>query len=216
MAAPVPTFRAVARPLGPDPAYLARIAAFAALAIVGRVAFVWAPNYALTYFVVFLAGVLDGKRAGAAVGLIAMTATNLLFSGLHPVLVANGLAMALLGVLGGAVAPLVRHVAADRLDKALQVMLLVTCGLFGTLLFSVATDLLSYVMMFVLTPEGQAIGARALVPLLVMGLVFNLGPALMNALLFAGVTPALLAVLQRAGHVRARVPPAKAAKAEGK
>lgn len=197
-------------PLGIDPRRIARISALAALAIVGRVAFVWAPNYALTYFVVFLAGVLEGKRAGAAVGLIAMTVTNLLFSGLHPVLIANGLGMALLGFMGGLVAPFVLRDPRDRLDKVLGVTLLVACGLFGTLLFSAVTDLASFVTAFVLTPEGSAIGMRALGPLIVMGLVFNLGPALLNAVLFATVTPSLLHALRRAGHVRRATAPVAA------
>lgn len=204
MTGPVPVFRPVGRSHHPDVALLARIAALSALAIVGRVAFVWAPNYALTYFVVFLAGILDGKRAGAAVGLIAMTTTNLLFSGLHPVLLASGIAMALLGVLGGLVGPYLKQAPKDMIDRALRGTLLATCGIFGTLLFSVTSDLLGFVTMFVLTPEGQIIGERALVPLVGMGLVFNLGPALMNAALFAFVTPALLVAMRQAGHLRRR------------
>lgn len=206
VAEPTPAFQPVAARPAVDAALLARIAALAALGIVGRVAFVWAPNYALTYFVVFFAGVLDGKRAGAAVGLIAMTTTNLLFSGLHPVLLANGAAMALLGVLGGLVGPVLRRTPRDALDRGLQVALLVACGIFGTLLFSLTSDLFTWFTQFVLTPEGQAIGTQALLPLLLMGLVFNLGPTLMNALLFAGVTPALLHVLRRAGYLSRPMP----------
>lgn len=208
MAPESPRLVPLPRPAGPDPRRIARISALAALAIVGRLAFVWAPNFALTYFVVFLAGVLDGRRAGAAVGLIAMTATNLLYSGLHPVLLANGLAMALLGVLGGSVRPWIMRDPRDPLDRVLQVTLLAACGLFGTFLFSVTSDLVGYLTAFVLTPEGAVIGEKALVPLVVMGLVFNLGPALLNALLFAVLTPALVLALHRAGHLGPQRPAA--------
>lgn len=208
--AEAPALVRVAALPGPDPRRIARISALAALAIVGRLAFVWAPNFALTYYMVFLAGVLDGRRAGAAVGLIAMTVTNLLYSGLHPVLLANGLAMALLGVLGGSVRRWVARTPRDRLDRTLRISLLAACGLFGTFLFSVASDLVGFATSFLFTPEGAAIGTRALLPMLLMGLAFNLGPALLNALLFAGLTPALLTALRRAGHL---VPVPRAAQA---
>jgi len=194
--------RPVPRPEGPDVRRLARVAALAALAIVGRVAFLWAPNFALTYFVVFLAGVVEGPRVGALVGLLAMTVTNLLYSGLHPVLVANGLAMALLGVLGGLLRPLVVRTPRDRLDRALAVALPAAVGLFGTFLFSVAADTVGWFVQFALTPEGRAIGTRALVPLIAAGLVFNLVPALVNLVLFGSLTPACVAALRRSGHLR--------------
>lgn len=178
------------------------VAVLAALAIVGRIAFLWAPNYALTYFVVFFSGVLLGPLGGAAVGLIAMTGTNLLLSGLHPVLLANALAMAALGLIGGWSRRLFVQPPKDRIDRVLVPVIAGAIGLFGTFLFSVLGDLVGYFLQFVVTPEGSIIGSRALVPMLLLGLVFNLGPALVNMVLFASATPALVAVLQRSGHLR--------------
>ncbi|MBW3581701.1 MAG: ECF transporter S component [Euryarchaeota archaeon] len=188
-------------PLRDDPRRLTLIAAFTALAIAGRIAFLWAPNIALTYYVVFFAGVVLCTRAGALVGLLAMTVTNLMLSGLHPVLFANAPAMALLGVAGGLLRPLFVRPAKDRTGKALRVTVLACVGLWGTLLFSLTTDLLGYALQYGATPEGRAIGTAALVPYLVAGLLFNLVPAVVNALLFATLTPSLLDVLRRAGHL---------------
>lgn len=194
------------------------VAVFAALAIVGRVAFLWAPNYALTYFVVFFAGVLLGPLAGAAVGALAMTSTNLLLSGLHPVLVANASAMAVLGVVGGVLRPLFLAPAKTRLDRAFRFTLAGAVGLFGTFAFSILGDLMGYLLQFVVTPEGAVVGSDALGPLLLMGLVFNLGPALVNMVLFATATPLLVATLQKSGHVwspRERVTAAGTGRATG-
>lgn len=184
-----------------DPTRLVRIAAFAAMAIAGRVAFLWAPNLALTYYIVFLAGLLEGALAGAVVGLVAMTATNLMLSGIHPVLFANGPAMALLGLAGGLMRPWLLRMPVDRIDVVLRRTGLFALGLFGTFLFSVASDLVGYLMQYGVTPEGSTIGGRALVPYLMAGLSFNLLPALLNAALFAFVTPGLVRALQRSGHL---------------
>jgi hypothetical protein len=180
---------------------LSWIGMLAALAIIGRIAFLWAPNYALTYFVVFFSGVLLGPLAGAGVGVIAMTTTNLLLSGLHPVLLANAGAMAMIGMMGGLLRRILLAPATGRLDKSFQWVVAGAAGLFGTFLFSAMTDLLSFLLQFMLTPEGATVGTRALLPLLLMGLAFNLGPAIMNMVLFATATPALLAGLQKSGHL---------------
>ncbi len=191
----------------PRPAHWERIraitliAAFAALAIAGRMAFLWAPNYALTHLVVFCAGVLLGPLAGIAVALIAMTTTNLVLSGLHPILLANGTAMAMIGLLGGLLRPVVLARLDTLLDRAFQVALLGAVGLFATLLFSVLSDLMGFVIQFLVTPEGAMVGTQALVPMLLAGLLFNLGPAIMNLLLFATATPALVHTLQQSGHL---------------
>ncbi len=185
----------------PPQARLARVSALAALAIAGRLAFLWLPNVALTYSVVFLAGVLEGALVGAAVGLLAMTVTNLMLSGLHPVLIANGSAMALLGLAGGLLRPWLLRAPRDRLDRMLQATMLVAAGFFGTLLFSVAVDSLDFVTSFVLTPEGARIGWAAFGPRLLAGLVFNLVPALVNAALFAVVVPAVIEALRRTGRL---------------
>ena len=180
---------------------LTLIGVLAALAIIGRIAFLWAPNYALTYFVVFFSGVLLGPLAGIAVGVVSMTATNLLLSGLHPVLFANAAAMASIGAMGGLMRPIFLPQAPSRLDRAYQWVLAGAAGLMGTFLFSLLGDLFGFLLQFMVTPEGSTIGTSALLPMLLTGLVFNLGPALMNMVLFAVATPALLATLRKSGHV---------------
>lgn len=180
---------------------LTLIGVLAALAIIGRVAFLWAPNYALTYFVVFFAGVLLGPLSGIAVGAVSMTATNLLLSGLHPVLLANALAMGSIGALGGILRGLFLVPPVTRLDRVYQWTIAGAAGLFGTFLFSLLGDLMGFLLQFVVTPEGSTVGTTALVPMLLLGLVFNLGPALLNMVLFASATPVLLATLRKSGHV---------------
>lgn len=180
---------------------LVLIAVLAALAVVGRMAFLWAPNYALTYFVVFFAGILLGPLAGAVVGLVAMTTTNLVLSGLHPVLVANALAMAMLGLAGGLLRTWFLVSANSRSGRLLRVGVAGAVGLFGTFLFSVLGDLIGFFIQFMVTPEGALIGTSALVPMLLMGLLFNVGPAIVNMVLFATATPVLLSMLRRSGHL---------------
>lgn len=200
--APPPRLKPVPRPARSHQIQsITLIAAFAALAIVGRVAFLWAPNYALTHFVVFSAGVLLGPLAGIAVALIAMTTTNIVLSGFHPILLANGFAMAMIGLLGGLLRPVFLARRDTLLDRAFQIALLGAIGLFATLLFSVLSDLMGFVIQFLVTPEGATVGTQALVPMLLAGLIFNLGPAIMNLLLFATATPALIHTLQQSGHL---------------
>lgn len=202
LVAPSPRLKPVPRPARAHQIQrITLIAAFAALAIVGRVAFLWAPNYALTHFVVFSAGILLGPLAGIAVALIAMTTTNIVLSGFHPILLANGPAMAMIGLLGGLLRPVFLARLETLLDRAFQIALLGTVGLFATLLFSVLSDLMGFVIQFLVTPEGATVGTQALVPMLLAGLIFNLGPAVMNLLLFATATPALIHTLQKSGHL---------------
>ncbi len=189
---------------------LVRIAALAALAITGRLVFLGLPNVALTYFVVFMAGVLDGPRAGAIVGLVAMTVTNLMLSGLHPVLLANGPAMALLGVAGGLLGPWLARAPRDATDRALRATTLFVVGFFGTLVFSVTSDLVNHVLVYGIMPEGRGVGSAALGPYLLSGLAFNLVPGLLNTIPFVVATTPLLHGLRRAGLARrySATPPA--------
>ena len=185
---------------------LVRIAALAALAITGRLVFLGLPNVALTFFVVFIAGILEGWVAGAIVGLVAMTVTNLMLSGLHPVLLANGPAMALIGVLGGLLSPWLLRPASDRLDTALRTVALFVVGFFGTLLFSVVSDVANYAIVYGLIPEARSVGTDALSTYVLAGLVFNLVPGLLNSIPFWAATTPLLHALRAAGLVRGPSP----------
>lgn len=179
---------------------LGLFAAFTALAVLGRLAFLWAPNVALTYLVVFVAGLAFGARFGGAVGLAAMTLSNLLVSGLDPVLLVNGPAMALLGVVGGLLARVV-DLSDARARRPLVVAFAAFLGVACTLVFSVAADSAAFALYY--APSGAADG-RVWFALVMAGLAFNALPAAANGVLFAlGLAPTLTA-LTRAGVATAR------------
>ena len=174
------------------------IVAVAALAAAGRLAFLALPNVALTYAVVFLGGLLWGPLVGAAGGALAMLLTDVLLTGLYPPGLVNVPAMALLGLAGGAL---------RRVDwsGAAGAMLAASAGLVATLVFSVAADAATWLLLYRDAPA-------ALAPLVMLGLAFNVVPALANAALFAlSVGPCVRAheALRRAS----RPPPSPAAPA---
>lgn len=154
----------------------AALVAITALACAGRMATLAVPNDPITYAVVFLGGVLFGARVGAMAGLLAMALTNVAISGLHPAAFANVPAMALLGVLGGALGrlPLARE------SRAATAVLAAVCGAVGVLAFSVAADVLTWA----LVPETRAHG-QALAGYVAIGLAFNVVPAIAAAGVFA-------------------------------
>lgn len=190
---------------------LVRVAALTALAITGRLVFLGLPNVALTFFVVFVAGILEGALVGALVGLLAMTITNLYLSGLHPVMLANGPAMALLGLAGGWLGPWLQRPSNDTIDRRLRVVTLFCVGFFGVLAFSVLSDTMDYLLVHGVTPEGRSIGLSALPAKLLAGLAFNLIPALVNSVPFWAGTMPLLHALAAGGYLGTRSIPARAA-----
>lgn len=157
------------------PAFAALVAV-TALAAAGRMAMLAVPNDPITYAVVFLGGVLFGGRIGALAGLLAMAITNLLLSGLHPAAFANAPAMALLGLFGGVVGRL----RLGRGDGVSVAVLAAACGALGVLVFSVAADALTWLVV----PEyrGDVSALRVLVS---AGLAFNVLPAVAAAITFA-------------------------------
>jgi hypothetical protein len=153
------------------PASFVPIVAVAALGAAGRLAFLALPNIALTYVVVFLGGVLWGARVGALGGALAMALTDLLLTGLYPIAFVNVPAMALLGLVGGAL---------RRVDwsGAAGAMIAASVGIAGTFAFSAASDAGTWALLYADNPA-------ALAPLVLLGLAFNVIPALANAALFA-------------------------------
>lgn len=154
----------------------AALVAVTALAAAGRMAMLAIPNDPVTYTVVFLGGFLFGPRLGATAGLLAMALTDLLISGLAPVAFANAPAMALLGLLGG----LVGRWRLGREDGWTTALASAACGAVGVVLFSLASDLLTWA----LVPDYQSDPA-ALRVLVAAGLVFNVVPAIAAAVVFA-------------------------------
>ncbi|MEK6986061.1 MAG: hypothetical protein AABX89_06740 [Candidatus Thermoplasmatota archaeon] len=167
------------------------LVAFGALALAGRLLFLALPNIALTYLVVFLAGILFGARAGALVAILSMGFSNLLLTGLLPAPFVNLPAMALLGVLGG----LLRGVPWGESRTAARVAA-TAIGIAATLLFSVATDVGSWFLL----PELRN-QQGTLVPLIAAGLAFNALPAAVNGALFAVAVPATVRALRVATPV---------------
>lgn len=151
----------------PTASWFVPLVCVAALCAAGRMAFLALPNVALTYVVAFLGGVLFGPLVAAAGALLGMALTDLLLTGLYPPAFVNAPAMALLALVGGAL----RLV---RIDPALAAAI----GILSTFLFSVAADALTWLMLY----PGEP---RALAPLVLAGLVFNVVPALVNGALFA-------------------------------
>lgn len=174
------------------------IASLVALAAVGRLAFVWWPNVALTYFVVFAAGVAFGAVVGGLVGLLSMLATNVLLTGFHPVLLVNTPAMALLGVAGGLLGRAVdfgQRGGGGPVARAAAAL----AGVVGVVVFSVASDAASFALF--LGPAGAPPSAfRAL---LVAGLAFNAIPAAVNGVVFATALQPSLAAARAAGLLAA-------------
>lgn len=167
-------------------AWFVRVVAVAALAAAGRLAFLALPNVALTYVVVFLGGLLYGAWAGMAGGALGMLVTDLLLTGVYPLGLVNAPAMALLALLGAAMRG-VDFLGGSRAERATGLVLAACAGIVCTLVFSVAADSLTWLLVYSGEPAAWA-------PLVLAGLAFNLLPALANAVLFsASVAPVLRA-----------------------
>ncbi|MEA3190903.1 MAG: hypothetical protein QOD77_1485 [Thermoplasmata archaeon] len=178
---------------------LEAVIALAAVALAGRLA-TTGVNVSLAYAVVFLGGVLFGARVAAAAGALAMLLSDLLLSGLAPAAFVNVPAMAVLGVLGGAL----RHLdwqGRSPADRAAVRVLAACTGFVATLVFSVAADVATWL----LVPELAGSGAT-LAALLASGLLFNLAPAAVNAALFAAAVPATVAAWRAVATSSAAAP----------
>ena len=181
-------------------AWFVPLVAIASLAAAGRMAFLALPNVALTYVVVFLGGLLYGPWIAMLAGALGMALTDFLLSGLYPAGFVNVPAMALLGLMGGMLRRF-DFVGGSRADRAAGVLFAAFFGLAGTLVFSLATDAATWLLLYRQEPA-------ALAPLLLAGLAFNVIPALVNALLFAlSVQPTARAF----AAARARAPAPQAA-----
>lgn len=205
------TRREALRLAGQDlPAAWTPVVAVGALALAGRFALLAVPNLSVTYVVVFLGGVLFGARAGALAGLLGMLLSDLALTGLQPTPLVNAPAMALLGLLGGALRGL-DWGALRRSQAWANRALAGAVGVAATLLFSVAADALTWA----LVPEYRA-QPGSLRLLVAAGLVFNLVPATANALLFAAATAPTARAWRAVGSVTpGGAAPRRSAQAQG-
>jgi hypothetical protein len=175
------------------------ILGLAALAAASRLAFLWAPNVAPTFFITFAAGIAYGARAGAAVGALSMLVTNVLISALNPVLIVNTAAMAFLGVAGGVLG---RFVNFGQFRDAHAPLAAAVAGFVGAVTlvaFSVTADAMSWLMYY-------RNGVEGLLTLVIAGFAFNAVPSIVNALVFAAGTYPVLQALRKAGLVTPRRP----------
>lgn len=178
------------------PEWFVPLVAVAGLAAAGRLALLALPNVALTYVVVFLGGLLFGPFVAAGGAALAMLLTDFALTGLYPAAFVNVPAMMLVGIAGG----LLRgfdFVGGSRTDRIAGAAFAAFFGLALTLLFSVATDALTWALLY--RNEPAALG-----PLVLAGLAFNAIPAVLNALVFgASVQPTVRAF---AAATRMRTP----------
>jgi hypothetical protein len=140
------------------------------------------PNLELVTLVAFAAGVLLGIRDGAGVAAITMLLYSLLnpYGAAHPLVTsAQVLGEALVGATGGASAGFARS------PVAMRAVLLGTTGALLTLVYDVVTNVAS----------GIIFGQMRVT--LLGGIPFALWHIATNTALFAGLGPALVAVLAR-------------------
>jgi uncharacterized membrane protein len=174
------------------PPHFAPLVAITALAVASRMAFLALPNLKPTFAIVFLGGVLFGPGLGALAGLLAMALTDLLLTGLSVAPFANAPAMALVGLLGGLLRGWSKGDAwGVRVAAAV-------CGILGTVAFSVAADVLTWLVVAELRDTPGALQG-----LVVQGLAFNVVPAIANALLFAAAVGPVARAVRAAGLVDA-------------
>ncbi len=160
------------------PRWFVPVVAVASVALAGRLLLVAVPNVALTFVVVFAGGLVFGPWVAASAAVIAMGLSNLLLSGLVPTAFVNVPAMALVGLLGGAL----RRIDLDGDHPAAGRFVAGAIGVLATFLFSVAADATEWA----LVPEFRG-SMRLLQARVAAGLTFNLLPAVINGALFAAV-----------------------------
>lgn len=185
---------------------LGLVIALAALAAAGRMAFVWLPNVAPTYAITFLAGVAFGIGVGFWTGFLSMAVTNLLLSGFHPILLANGPAMGLLGLAGGLMGRFINFGQKGDEPPFYAAGLAMLMGVLATLAFSLLADAFSFVLFYQQAAGGAAF--QAFVALVVAGLAFNALPSLANGVIFALGSYPVLRALRKANLLPSARPPA--------
>jgi hypothetical protein len=173
--------------------WFVKVVAIAALAAAGRLAFLAFPNVALTYAVVFLGGLVYGAGAGMAGGALAMLLTDFMLTGLFPPGFVNVPAMALLALLGAGMRRF-DFVGGSRVERATGLALAASLGVACTLLFSVAADSLTWLLLYADAPAAWA-------PLVLAGLAFNVVPAFVNGVLFAASIPPTVKAYRAMGRL---------------
>ena len=164
---------------------LIRASIFSAIAVGMGFSLMFIPNIELITVIVFLAGVHLGIGWGGIVGLTAMgiySGLNPMGSGLSfpPLFIMQILGMAIAGILGGLVRPLI-------IEKKINLFLIVGLAITGfiiTLIYDLLT-LLAY-------PMTAGLGFSGILAALFKGLGFTLLHEISNAVVFTVTVPPVL------------------------
>ncbi len=164
---------------------LIRASIFSAIAVGMGFSLMFIPNIELITVLVFLAGVSLGISWGGIVGLTAMgiySGLNPMGSGLSfpPLFIMQILGMAIAGILGGLVRPLI-------IEKKINLFLIVGLAITGfiiTLIYDLLT-LLAY-------PITAGLGFSGILAALFKGLGFTLLHEISNAVVFTVTVPPIL------------------------
>lgn len=182
--------------------FWAHVVALAALAVAGRLALVAVPGVSLGFFILFIAGVAYGPKVGAAVGFTARLSTDLVLSGLHPVLVPMVLVETLLGLVAGLLGRGINFGQRRQEPWTYAALVAGTTGWAFTLFFSVGADTATWLFARWLFPSLAAGGDIALWwGLVIRGVLFNIPSMAFNAALFGIAAYPALRALQAAGLV---------------
>ena len=184
---------------------LAIILSLASLSIVGRLALVWIPNVSLSFLALAVAGLAYGVRTGAMVGFLGRLGSDLLISGLNPILFPMTLVETLFGAAFGLAGRFVD--VANMMARATwwTRMLLFDLGIVVTLAYSVVSDSVSWMFYnLVLVDAPDAARGVLWTTLVLMGLVFNVVPAIVHGVLFAAALPPIFRGLEASSLLRER------------
>jgi uncharacterized membrane protein len=174
--------------------------ALAACYVVGRLVLLSLPNVSFSYLVVFIAGVAFGPRMGASVGFVGRIASDLVVSGLNPVLLPMAFVDLVIGLCSGLLGRAVNVGQRGPIAGLWTRSILVNVGLWLTVAYSVLADTLTWVFYNFLLPQAPNAAKQALWgTLVVSGLVFSVPAIVFNMVLFATAAPPILRNLHEAG-----------------
>lgn len=189
---------------------LAVILSLASLSIVGRLALVWIPNVSLSYLALAVAGLCYGVRVGAAVGLLGRLGSDLLLSGLNPVLLPMTLVETGFGALFGGIGHAVDVPRVLSRASWWNRLILFDLGIGVTLGYSVASDSVTWVFYnWILADAPDAARGTLWVTLVLLGLAFNVLPSLVNGFLFAAALPPIFRGLAASSLLREKAHPSR-------
>lgn len=155
--------------------------AFIALSVALGYAFITVPNVELVTASIFIAGYVLGIKEGCLIGFIA----EAIYSGLNPygmaappILIAQVLSMAVIGMMGGIIG------SRSYSNKVSFLFILGLSGFLGTLLFDTATTF--FYALFIELSRETLIGS------FIYGLGFYITHLLSNTVIFLTIVPVVL------------------------